>query len=269
MILSSIFQRVYCDFLMPSRLGKYRDLLEDATKRGYHFHSVYSFHQECQSGAVAFPALILRHDIDSDVATAKEIWKIEQSLGARSSFYFRLSTIDVPLMQSIEAVGSEASYHYEELATVAKRRRVRLANEVDSILPEVREMFAENLLKLRTKTGLPMRTVASHGDFANRALGVPNHVILNDPELRQRLNIALEAYDAEAMSKVDVRCSDAPYPEHWSPVDPQHAIRMHTNVVYILTHPRNSRVARLENLRLLLQRIAENFSYKVKYAGRR
>lgn len=266
MILSSIWRRVYADFLMPSRLGAYRELLELATRQGYTFHSVQSFHLECQSGSPSLPALILRHDIDSDIATAREIWKIEKSLDVRSSFYFRLSTIDVPLMQSIEATGSEASYHYEELATIAKRRRIRSAGEVESILGEAREMFAHNLLNLRAKTGLPMRTVASHGDFVNRALGVPNHVMLRDLALRKRLDIELETYDHEAMSRVEVRCADVEYPLYWLPSDPEEALRRGTKVVYVLTHPRQWRVARMENLYLLLNRIAEGLSYRWGYA---
>ena len=262
MILSSIWQRVYVDFLMPSRLGVYREYLDQAVRQGYRFYSVHSFYHACRDGVPPIPALILHHDIDSDIATAREIWKIEQSLGVRSSFYFRLSTIDVPLMREIEATGSEASYHYEELATIAKRRRIRSAAGVDSVLPEARELFTQNLLNLRAETGLPMRTVASHGDFVNRDLGVPNHVILRDPALRRRLDIELETYDDEAMSRVEVRCADVEYPRYWTPSDPLDAIRRGVNVIYVLTHPRNCRVARVENFFLLLKRIAEGFSYR-------
>ena len=90
-----------------------------------------------------------------------------------SSYFFRLSTLAPALMAEIAAGGGEASYHYEELSWVAKRRRLRSRSDALRALPEARDRFAENLQTLRMKTGLPMRVVASHGDFVNRRLGYP------------------------------------------------------------------------------------------------
>ncbi len=68
---------------------------------------------------------MLRHDVDTDPGTAAAMWDIERELGVESSYFFRLSTLAPALMADIAAGGSEASYHYEEVATVAKRRRLR------------------------------------------------------------------------------------------------------------------------------------------------
>lgn len=62
-----------------------------------------------------------RHDIDTDVGGARAFFEIEKALGIRASYYFRLSTIDRDLMREINSYGSEVGYHYEELATHAKR----------------------------------------------------------------------------------------------------------------------------------------------------
>src|SRR6185295_3645039 len=89
--------RIYSDFLMPSRLGAYRSLLESALAAGYTFISIEAYWELIQAGAVdpARRYLILRHDIDTDTATAGVMWRIERSLRISSSYYFRLSTVDL------------------------------------------------------------------------------------------------------------------------------------------------------------------------------
>jgi hypothetical protein len=69
--------------------------------------------------------LVHRHDIDSDLRTARKMFALEVKHGVQASYYFRLSTLDYGFMRDIEAAGGEASYHYEEVATYAKRHRLR------------------------------------------------------------------------------------------------------------------------------------------------
>jgi hypothetical protein len=235
-----------------------------AIGKGYEIHSVISFWREIQSArpGVGRPRLVLRHDIDSDVSTAKAIAAIERDLGVRSSFYFRLSTVDVPFMRSIEASGSEASYHYEEIATVAKHSfGIRHPSQIAEVLPAARQMFANNLTRLRQLTGLPMLTVAAHGDFVNRALGVQNQLLLQDYQLRQHLNILVEAYDEELMRPVTARYSDHPYPEFWMPTSPLKALEEGADAVYILTHPKRWRASWTANIGLLGSRVWEGLRY--------
>ena len=181
-----VVDRLYADFLMPSRLGAYRALLELALQEGYDVRGVGDF-------ALAPPetagpkTLILRHDVDTDPGTAARMWAADRSLGVRTSYFFRLSTFDVVLIQQIADGGGEVSYHYEELTTVVKRRGARTRDEAAQWLPEARDEFAANLARLRRQTGLPMRVVASHGDFVNRRLDIANWEILADQGLRARL----------------------------------------------------------------------------------
>src|SRR6185369_13900595 len=146
-------------------------------------------------GTAAGRVLILRHDIDTDPRTAGAMWALERERGIVSSYFFRLSTVDVHLMRTIAAAGGDAGYHFEELATIAKAARLRTAEEVRARLPEARDRFAVNLDRLRRQTGLPLRIAASHGDFVNRAVGVNNTEILDDPAFRESVGIELEAYD--------------------------------------------------------------------------
>lgn len=207
---------------------------------------------------------ILRHDVDSDAGTAEKMWLIEQEFGARSSFYFRLCTADFDLMKRIEQSGSEASYHYEELATFAKQRCIRQSEELLPFMPAIQRMFGENVRMLRRQSGLPMVSVASHGDFANRHLGMPNWVILEQRELRMQLGIEVEAYDEGLMKFAVSRYSDiAQYPAVWNPGDPVEAAQRSEPVVYVLTHPGRWRRSRAELVKHDTLRLAEGIRYRL------
>src|SRR5262249_31005457 len=128
--------------------------------------------------------LVLQHDIDTDTTSAKAMWDIEKALGVKGSYYFRLSTIDICLMKEIEFSGGEASYHFEEIATIAKQKGLKSREHILSYMPYIRTEFEENLNSLRKKSGLPMKIVAAHGDFVNRKLRVFNWEILQDNNFR-------------------------------------------------------------------------------------
>jgi hypothetical protein len=182
------------------------------------------------------------------------MWDIDEDLGVRSSFFFRLSTLEPELMASIAAAGGEASYHYEELATVVKRRGLRDRAAALRQLPEARALFAENLGALRTRTGLPMRVVASHGDFVNTRLRAPNWLILDDPPTREALGIELETYDRKLLDHLPARMTDRPYPRYWDPRDPVAAIEAGEPLISLLIHPRHWRVDLIGNARDDLRR---------------
>ncbi len=258
----SIWNRLYGDFLMPSRLGRYRRLLERFLRAGYTVVSVEQFwHLSPDDTAPPQHYLILRHDVDTDPRTAAAMWDIERDLGIAGSFYFRLSTVDVPLMQAIASSGGQASYHYEELATLAKHRGIRRREDAAACLPEARELFRGNLESLRAATGLPMRVVASHGDFVNRKLRVPNTAILAEPTFRREVGINLETYDDAFMRRVSSRHSDTGPPRHWTPADPLLAMASAEPVIYVLVHPRHWRASPYVNARDDLTRVFEGVRY--------
>ena len=266
--LRRIWERVYCDFLMPSRLGDYRALLETALGAGYAIVSVERFWALIGADAVdpARHYLVLRHDIDTGPRTARAMWRIERSLGIAGSYYFRLSTLDLGLMADIAAAGGEASYHYEELATVAKCRHLRTRADALAHLPEAQDRFQRNLARLRALTGLPMRVVASHGDFVNRKLGLINWAILADPEFRVEVGIELETYDEAFMSRVTSRHADLMSRPYWTPTEPLAAIQRAEPLVYLLIHPRGWNVERIANVRANALRMWEGLLYALPVA---
>ena len=263
MNLRTLRDRIYADFLMPSRLGAYQGLLELSLDAGYRVVSIETFWRLVRDGAVdpADRYLILRHDIDTDPRTAAAMWEIERRLGLESSYYFRLSTTDVTLMRAIGDSGGQASYHYEEVATIAKQRHLRRAADVLDHLPEARARFHDNLARLRASTGLEMRVVASHGDFVNRTVGVANRAILDDTEFRHDMGIDLEVYDEALIRHITTRYSDTSHPRYWVSGDPEDGIARREPVIQVLVHPRHWRVDRVVNAGDDLRRVGEGLAF--------
>ena len=191
------------------------------------------------------------------------MWTVADGLGIHGSYFFRLSTLDRAVMSAMSAGGSEVSYHYEELATVAKRRHLRSASEALAALPEARDLFASNLVRLRQSTGLPMRIVAAHGDFMNRRLGVSNSRILDEPTLRRDLGIELETYDEAFQRHVTSAHTDVPHPLYWDPTDPGSAMRAGEPLLSVLVHPRHWRADPLVNARDDALRIVQGVQHRL------
>jgi hypothetical protein len=264
-LLPRIWNRVHSDFLLGSRLDEYRHFLESALRAGYRIVSVGGAWRLIREGGLDPERryLVLRLDVDTDPRTAAAMWQVAQGLGIEGSYFFRLSTLDPSIMAAIAAGGSEASYHYEELATVAKRRRLRKVPDALAALPEARDLFAANLVRLRAATGLPMRVVAAHGDFVNRRLGIPNSRLVEQPELRQELGIDLETYDEAFLRHLTSRHIDAPPPHQWEPSDPSDAIAASVPVVSVLVHPRQWRASPVVNARDDARRVVEGVRYRL------
>jgi hypothetical protein len=236
--MNAMLSRLYCDYLMPSQLAAYEDLVRAAHKAGYAQTGVRLYHDMVSKGRTLPDKVIVhRHDIDTDLRTTRKLFEIEKKHGIKSSFYFRLSTLDIDLMREIEEYGSEASYHYEELATYAKKNKIKDAAALRDRLPEIRTDFIANFSRIEQRFGRKMRTVASHGDFANRKLKVNNTEILADPQLRQRCGIEVETYDRTLMENIDIYITDRPPPQFYYPSSPLDALGRHRRI-YLLTHPR-------------------------------
>src|SRR5581483_2581143 len=143
-LLTRAGRRIFADFLMRDRLATYQLLVHRVLDHGYRFLSLADFWRLQESGDFRSDRkyVVLRHDVDSDPATARRLWALERTCGVRSSYYFRLSTVDISLMQDIQASGSEASYHYEELATLAKQMGFTRREQMDAVMHSGQELFS-------------------------------------------------------------------------------------------------------------------------------
>jgi hypothetical protein len=264
-VRSYVAYRLYHGFLMPSRLAQYNELLELLVSNSYVCLTIREFASRLLQ--TTHPSgdriALLRHDVDSDLKTARAMFDLERKLGIQSTYYFRLSTVDIPFMRELEAQGSEAGYHYEEIATFAKRTGIRTKEEISARMGEVRQLFQANLRRLRDTTGLPIRTIAAHGDFANRALQMTNDELL-DVSVRKNASIQAEAYDETLESRFTLRVSDFPPPLWWRPCDPRPHIRNGAAVVHLLLHPGQWRADPFINACQLCLRCTEGVSYWAK-----
>ncbi|MGZ8288835.1 MAG: hypothetical protein ACXW2U_04310 [Telluria sp.] len=255
-----LMNRLYSDYLMPSRLGQYEALLQQAAGLGYTQQTLRDFHASMDCAHAPPRVLVNRHDIDSDLRTARKMFAIETRLGVKASYYFRLSTLDFGFMREIEAYGSEASYHYEEVADFAKRHHIKDPDEVRRRFPQIRELFLENYQHIARRLGRRMATVASHGDFANRRLKVINHELLRDSTLRQRCGIACESYDDELLRNFDMYISDKPFPQYYHPMPLSEALGKHARICF-LTHPVQWETNWTESTRCNVRRLYEEMTW--------
>lgn len=261
--MKKILYRLFNDFLMPSRLDELEKLLLAAIFNGYTFVSIGHFMSLAREGKLDSRAryLMLRHDIDTDVKTARALWQLESRNGLRGTFYFRLQTANLTLMKEIHASGAEVGYHFEEIATVAKQKGRKGAINLPLLKKDAGELFCSNLATLRQKSGLPLRGIASHGDFVNRQLGIINHELLT-PGIRKLMHIDYEAYDAELVNHLSSRFADMEYPGIWKPENPLDAIQRGDQVIKLLIHPRQWCSNPLVNARDNLNRLYEGIHYQ-------
>ena len=257
----SFRNRLFSDYFMPSRLREYEDLVVSIKDAGYLQTSVISAWSTIISLGNLESTFVHRHDVDTDVSTAKKMFHIERKHGVYSTYYFRLTTLDVGFMREIEEYGSEASYHFEELATHAKKFHIKSPEILLDKIDLIRKEFSHNLERIRIMTGLPCQSVASHGDFANRKLGLVNQLILDDKDFRKKCNIKIESYDNDLMKFFDSRISDRPYPDFWYPESPLSAMSRNLNNILLLSHPRQWQSNFLANSRESIVRAYEGIRW--------
>lgn len=260
--MSTLVNRLYSDYAMPSRLPAHEEFIRAAREMGYAQTSVRAFYLSLlnKERDPNQRAIVHRHDIDTDLRTARKLFEIEKKHGIRSTFYFRLSTLDFPFMREIEEYGSEASYHYEELATFAKENGIKTAAQIRPRLAEIRASFIRNFRSIEQRLGKKMTTVASHGDFANRRLKLNNTEILKDQALRETCGIACEAYDKAILDNIDFYVADRPYPEYFHPSAPSGALGRHARIC-LLTHPRQFETNWIENTKDNLFRLYQGATW--------
>jgi len=260
--LTVIKNRIYSDYFMPSRLQEYEEIIRTSKEKGYIHLTLREYYKLLKNNLIDKNEkyFVNRHDIDTDISTAKEFFKIEKKYKVNATYYFRLSTLDFKFMKEIEKYGGEASYHFEEIATYAKINHLKTKEEVFEKLDEIKEVFIKNFKQIENKGNIKLHTVCSHGDFANRKLGIFNHEITKDENIRKRLGIDCETYDADIMNSFDIYVSDRPYPKFYAPNSIFEYIGK-KNIICMLSHPRHWKVNWTINSFDNIQRIYEGLKW--------
>ena len=259
-MFEGITDRIFTDYLSRGRWVEYRAFLSAAKDQGYEFI--------CHRDTVKWPSshsdrlFFLRHDIDTDASIAGKMFSIERELGVRSTYYFRRCTADVTLMHKIAESGSEVGYHFEEISDYAKKHGLKTRDAVMASMDPIRMQFLENFRRFESAVGAKILTIAAHGDWINRKLGIPNQELL-DLNIRNETGIILEAYDEVLNGRFDFRTSDS-RPDFWGAGSPNNAISMNRKAVLVLVHPRQWQRAPSARFCLDLQRFFEEIRFRFR-----
>lgn len=135
-------------------LRQYKKLIVALQKKGYKF---ITFEQYCDLASspnsliASSPYIILRHDVDLKAANSLEVARIENELGIKASYYFRVvSESNQPeIIRAIAGLEHEVGYHYEDMSIA--QGNVDLAYE----------HFQKQLRYFRAY--YPVRTICMHG----------------------------------------------------------------------------------------------------------
>lgn len=248
-------ERLYNDYIMPNRYKEYEELIKKFQVNNYEFICVKDYKKLEENVNKRY--IIIRHDIDSDISIARKMFEIEKRLGVKSTYYFRLCTIDKKLIKDIDSYGSEVGYHYEELAQFCKENKRISKQFAEEHLAEIQERMINNIQKLEKENNIKIKSIASHGDFVNRKIGLTNKEAYNE-NLKEGM---IEAYDIE--KNIEYRTADTMYPVFWKE-DPEEAIKTEKNKVLILVHPRWWNKAPITRMKIDIMRLIDAIKYRKK-----
>lgn len=129
-------------------LQSYIKILEAFSATGYTF---YTFEEVCKMKIKQGKWIIMRHDVDRIPWNAVKMAAIEQNIGIKSSYYFRVAkeAYNPDVINEIVDMGHEAGYHYEDMDFVS--------GDMDAAY----QSFKKNLDHFRTY--YPVRTICMHG----------------------------------------------------------------------------------------------------------
>jgi len=151
---------------MEFTLSTYKSQLTALQIQGYTFQTFENFLQY-----PAQKAVVLRHDIDKLPGNALKMAQLENELGIRGSYFFRVvsGVWDEAVMGQVVKLGHELGYHYENLSYVSKKERVqgfkdsrdRGKKDKEKLYQSAIEDFERNLEEFRKI--YPVKTICMHG----------------------------------------------------------------------------------------------------------
>lgn len=262
-MLKTRYNRVVSDYFIRNRIPVYEHILQKALERGYRFVSHKEFFYLVQAGKAKVGKLFLiRHDIDTDPELCDQWLRVELKYNIKTSYYFRLKTLDLELMNFIHRQGIHCGYHYEELSTFAKKKGIKDMDVLRSRYSEIREMFRQNLLSLNQSLDFKIESIASHGDFANRVFGASNFDFV-DRSLLDECGLLFECYDPLFLENYTAIISDYEYPNFYrGNKDVLQAIEDDEQVIHYLVHPKHWRANWFWNTKENINRLIEGIFYR-------
>ena len=227
-------------------LGEYARILRSTAEAGYELISLAEF----------------------DVPGNQVFYELELAAGARSTFYFRWSTARAHerLIGRLLADGFEVGYHYEEGATIAKRRCLSNRAAVEARRDEIADLMRWRVAEFRRRWNPDLGSAASHGDWINRRLRFTN-AEMAAPELLAECGLAFEAYGEAILGRADTYVSDvATHPSVWrDDYSPNLAVADGHRRICVLTHERRWHANLAAGVDADMRRIADEASYRLRH----
>lgn len=133
-------------------LKSYRSLIEAFQQAGYQFQTF----EEMLTTPAEGKAVVMRHDVDELAMNALKMARLENEMGVRATYYFRIvKQSNVPeVIEEIARLGHEIGYHYEDL----------VLEEGDE--QKAMKSFEEHLAYFRQF--YPVKTVSMHGSSSSK-----------------------------------------------------------------------------------------------------
>jgi hypothetical protein len=145
----------------------YKTLLITLQKQGFEFLLYKDFLNDYEGQK----QLILRHDVDARKENSLHFARIEHKMGIVGTYYFRImpQSFDEKIIKEIAGLGHEIGYHYETMATISKKIKVK---DFNVLIDAAYEEFRRNLETFRKICSI--ETICMHGSpfskFDNRAI---------------------------------------------------------------------------------------------------
>ncbi len=253
---------------VADRVADYAQVLRLYRKAGFALLSLAEFDAlETAAGEPPTRCLVLRHDVDIRDPAGNEAFRAaEAEVGAHSTFYFRWSTVGAHerLVRRLLDDGFEVGYHYEEGATIAKRRGLASRVAVADRHGEIADLVHANCAVFRARWNPGLASIASHGDWINRRLGFANHEFVT-PELLEVCGLRFEAYGPRILGRVDAYVSDVSTPPaRWLAGDGPADIQAGRDTVCMLTHERRWHPNRRAGVAADLNRSLDEVAYRIR-----
>lgn len=149
---------------MDFTLKTYKTLLNNLINQGYNFQTFREFLKNPKEKAI-----VLRHDVDKLPENSLLFAKLQNKLGIKGSYYFRIvpQSFNIDIIEKIAELGHEIGYHYEDVDFASQNHKIKVKSKKTKV--EFEKELAEKAIKLFEKhlaelrNYYPVKTICMHG----------------------------------------------------------------------------------------------------------
>jgi len=238
--------------LLNNRLKAYRYYVNMALEHGYLVEPLETFYKHCTEEGKHF---VLRHDVDHPGKSTRKMFECEKVLGVKSTYYFRKSTVDKPLIDEMIAAGFEVGFHFETVADYIEENKITDKRDID--FEGCKARLKRDIEQFEEMIGHKINSICSHGAPANTRLCISNNSI-TEAGIPDNCTVEFEAYSKKMYKCVDCHIMDGRLRLNYGfsyKDTPVSAIEDNKNNIVFLTHPNHwwlSGVARIKVLGALV-----------------